>query len=151
VVGAPPRVAGSPDFRKPEFRATQDRVSPLHLMQSRVQLIAAVVAMIALVSMCASGFPLKKKVISRTVTGIVLDKDDNPISGAVVEMTDEQTGKKLDSYTGDDGRYVFADRGAHRDYKLKATYKGESSEVRTASSFDDSNKIILNLRIPPEP
>ena len=93
----------------------------------------------------------KKKIISRTVTGVVLDRDDNPISGAVVEMTDTQTGKKLASYTADDGRYQFANLDAHRDYQLQARYQGESSGVRTASSFDSSNKIILNLRIPPEP
>jgi len=115
------------------------------------QLVLASIGIAVLSVLFARELTAKKKVISRTVTGVVLDRDDNPIYGAVVEMTDTQTGKKLASYTADDGRYQFADLDVHRDYQLQARYRGESSGVRTASSFDSSNKIILNLRIPPEP
>jgi hypothetical protein len=102
-------------------------------------------------TLAAPALAKNKKVVSRTVAGMVLDKEDNPIPGAVVEMTDVQTGKKLASYATQDGRYQFADLDAHHDYRLQASYKGMTSEVRTASSFDDSNRIILNLRIPPQP
>jgi hypothetical protein len=115
------------------------------------RLVLASIGIAALSVLCARDLKAKKKVISRTVTGVVLDKDDNPISGAVVEMTDTHTGKKLASYTADDGRYQFANLDAHRDYQLQARYQGLSSDVRTASSFDSSNRIILNLRIPPQP
>jgi len=116
------------------------------------RLVLASIGIVALSMLVArQQLTAKKKVISRTVTGVVLDKDDNPISGAVVEITDTQSGKKLASYTADDGHYQFANLDAHRDYQLQARYKGQSSDVRTASSFDSSNKIILNLRVPPQP
>ena len=90
----------------------------------------------------------KKEVVSRTVTGIVSDDNDNPIAGAVVEMTDLQTGKKLAIYTSEDGKYQFSDLDGHHDYHLQARHKEFSSEVRTASSFDASNRIILNFKLP---
>lgn len=92
----------------------------------------------------------KKKVKpQRTVSGIVHDGSESPIIGAVVEMTDVQTGKKNAMYTQDGGHYQFSGLNANHDYKIQATYKGVSSEVRTASSFDTRNTIRLNLQIPP--
>jgi Carboxypeptidase regulatory-like domain len=124
----------------------------MRLMQTTRLLVLASAAMTAFIALCPADLTAKKKVvIPRTVTGVVLDKNDNPISGAVVEMTDTQTGKKLASYSGEDGHYTFSNLDVHRDYQLQARYQGQSSDVRTASSFDSSNKIILNLRIPPEP
>ena len=90
----------------------------------------------------------KKKEVVRTVSGMVLDQEENPIAGAVVEMTDLQNGKKLAIYTSDDGHYLFSNLDARHDYYLQASYKGLSSEIRTASSFDTSNRIILNFKIP---
>ena len=52
----------------------------------------------------------KKKEVVRTVSGMVLDQEENPIAGAVVEMTDLQNGKKLAIYTSDDGHYLFSTR-----------------------------------------
>ena len=74
---------------------------------------------------------------------------ENPIVGAVVEMTDVQTGKKTAMYTQDGGHYQFSGLNADHDYKIQATYKGVASQVRTASSFDTRNTIRLNLQIPP--
>jgi hypothetical protein len=62
-------------------------------------------------------------------------------------MTDLQSGKKLAVYTTKDGHYQFADLDGHRDYQLQASYNGTTSEVRTASSFDASNRIILNFKL----
>ena len=91
----------------------------------------------------------KKKKVPRVVTGVVVDGGDNPIAGAVVEMTDTQTDKKSAMFTQEGGHYQFTDLDQYHDYKLQATYKGVSSEVRTASSFDTRNRIVLNFQIPP--
>jgi hypothetical protein len=116
------------------------------------RVLFALGAILVVWTLGAPSVAAKKKVISRTVTGMVLDETDNPIAGAVVEMTDLQTGKKLAVFTKEDGHYQFADLDGHRDYRLQASYRGISSEVRTASSFDDSNRIILNFKIsPPKP
>ena len=91
----------------------------------------------------------KKKEVSRIVTGSVVDESDNPIEGAIVEMTDVHTGKKIAMVTQESGQYQFSGLNGDHDYKLQATFKGISSDVRTASSFDTRNEIVLNLQIPP--
>jgi Carboxypeptidase regulatory-like domain len=91
----------------------------------------------------------KKEKASRVVTGSVVDGSDNPIEGAIVEMTDERTGKKLAMVTQQDGHYQFSGLDEDHDYKLQATFKGITSDVRTASSFDTRNRIVLNFQIPP--
>jgi hypothetical protein len=104
---------------------------------------------------CALGAPpallagKKKEKPQRMVMGIVHNDSEAPIVGAVVEMTDVQTGKRSVMYSQDGGHYQFSGLNAGHDYKIQATYKGISSEVRTASSFDTRNTIRLNLQIPP--
>jgi Carboxypeptidase regulatory-like domain len=92
----------------------------------------------------------KKKVkVSRRVTGMVLDANNNPIVGAAVELTDKQTGKKIATYTKDEGRYLFDGLDPYHDYEIQALTKTMSSEVRQVSSLDDRDKITIILRVPP--
>ena len=86
---------------------------------------------------------------TRVVSGVVSDASENPISGAVVTLTDLQNGKKMATYTGQSGAYQFSDLQITRDYEVQATYKGVSSRVRRISTIDPRNRIVLNLRIPP--
>jgi hypothetical protein len=97
----------------------------------------------------SSAWAKKKIAESRRVTGVVLDGDDNPIAGATVELTDKQNGKKLALYTGDDGKYLFADLDPYHDYEVKALSKSLSSDVRQVSSLDGRDKIVIILRVPP--
>ncbi|MGE5325590.1 MAG: carboxypeptidase-like regulatory domain-containing protein [Deltaproteobacteria bacterium] len=109
--------------------------------------------MLSLVCFLAVAVPAlagkKKEKPPRTVMGVVVDELEKPIVGAVVEMTDVQTGKKLAIYTHDGGHYQFAGIDQDHDYKIRATYHGVTSQIRTASSFDTRNTIRLNLQIPP--
>ncbi|MGD0694255.1 MAG: carboxypeptidase-like regulatory domain-containing protein [Terriglobia bacterium] len=91
----------------------------------------------------------KKKTISRTVSGVVLDASDNPIAGATVELSDKYTGKTVAIYTEENGSYQFADLNPNHDYEIQARSQNKSSEVRRLSSLDDRDKIVMNLRIPP--
>jgi len=95
-----------------------------------------------------NGLAKKKKEIPRTISGRVLDEADNGISGAVVELTDLQTGKKVAIFSEDGGKYQFSDLERTHDYEVKASYKGAPSEARKASSLGEQ-QLILNLRIPP--
>jgi Carboxypeptidase regulatory-like domain len=109
--------------------------------------VAAAACLLAISSPLLAG--KKREKPPRTVSGIVSDASENPIVGAVVEMTDVQTGKKTAMYTQEGGHYEFSGLNPNQDYKIQATFKGVSSEVRTASSFDTRNTIRLNLQIPP--
>jgi len=91
----------------------------------------------------------KKKVISKVVSGVVVDASDNPIASATVELTDKQTGKSVAIYAEENGSYQFADLNPNHDYEIQAKSQNKSSEVRKLSSLDDRDNIVINLKIPP--
>lgn len=90
----------------------------------------------------------RKPPTSKTVIGQVFDASDNPIVGAAVEMTDLTTGKTTAIYSGPEGHFTFTDLKLTEDYQFKAHYKGQSSDVRKASSWDTRFDLVLNLHIP---
>lgn len=91
----------------------------------------------------------QKKPPTKTIQGEVLDRTDNPIAGAAVQLTDTTTGKTLGIYSQTGGRYEFTELRPTDEYQVQATYKGQQSEVRHASSLDDRAIVVLNLSIPP--
>ncbi len=109
----------------------------------------AALAAVQLLVFFTGGLAAKQKKVPRSVSGFVLDKDENGIAGATVELTDLQTGKKLAIFSEEGGRYKFSDLEPLHDYELQATHKGLSSEVRRVSSFDSRNTIVINLKIEP--
>lgn len=90
----------------------------------------------------------RKPPTSKTVVGQVFNASDSPIVGAAVEMTNLSTGKKAAIYTGPEGRFTFTDLKLTQDYQFKASYRGEASEVRKVSSWDNRYHLVLNLHIP---
>jgi hypothetical protein len=98
--------------------------------------------------LCASGLAKEKKPVTRTVSGVVLDEAENGIEGATVELADVQTGKLVAVYSQEGGQYHFSDLLPSHDYKIKATFKGSSSEGRQISSIDTRMRVVINLTIP---
>jgi hypothetical protein len=96
----------------------------------------------------ASGLAKEKKSQTRTVQGVVFDPSENAIDGAAVELTDVQTGKVLDIYSENGGKYQYSDLRFDHDYTVKAMYKGLSSEVRKVSMLETRTPLTLNLTIP---
>ncbi len=96
----------------------------------------------------SAGWAKDKVPTSRTVSGMVMDAAENPIQGATIELTDLQTKKVLDIYSQQGGQYQFTGLRFDHDYTVKATYQGESSELRQVSSIDTRWHMVLNLTIP---
>ena len=90
----------------------------------------------------------QKQPPTKTIQGKVLDGSSSPIVGAAVQLTDVTTGKTLAMYSEAGGRYVFTELKPTDDYEVQATFKGQQSEVRKASSLDNDNLLVLNLTIP---
>ena len=90
----------------------------------------------------------QKKPLTKKIHGQVLNGASQPIAGAAVELTDLTTGKKFGIYADGDGRYEFADLNPHDDYQVKATYQNQESEVRHASSLDNTYVLVFNLTVP---
>jgi len=79
--------------------------------------------------------------------GRVLNEADDGLAGAVVELTDLKTGRKVAIVAEEGGRYQFSDLELTHDYEVKATYKGASSDTRKASALGE-RRVVLNLKIP---
>jgi hypothetical protein len=94
------------------------------------------------------GLAKEKKPPSKTVSGVVFDSSGQTIDGAAVQLTDLQTGKVLDIYSQEGGQYQFTDLSFDHDYKIKAMYKGATSEERQVSSLDMRARPVMNLTIP---
>jgi hypothetical protein len=111
--------------------------------------------MVAVAALClaAASVPAlmakQKKPITKTVSGLVLDPNENGIVDAAVSITDLQTGKKFTTVSQEGGQFQFTALSVHDDYEVQAVYKDLSSEVRKVSSLDTRLRIVVNLRIPP--
>ena len=112
--------------------------------------LAASLVFLCVITLCAAPTSgKKKKPVSRTVTGVVLDAAENPIAGASVELTDSVSGKKIAIYSKEDGKYLFADLNPNHDYELQAHAHNLDSDLRRVSTLDDRDPIVINLRVPP--
>ena len=89
----------------------------------------------------------KDKVVGRMLTGTVLDKRDNPITDAVVYLSNTRTRAVKTYIVGPDGNYRFPELSPNVDYEVYAQFKGEKSETREVSQFDDHIQINIVLRI----
>ena len=90
----------------------------------------------------------KKQPLLKTVHGIVIDKAENPIPGAIVFLKNLQTKSVRSSFADDDGKYRFSGLDPNTDYELHAEFKGDVSPTRRLSALDDRKDIYLSLTIP---
>jgi hypothetical protein len=73
---------------------------------------------------------------SRDLNGTVTDPSHEPLSGAVVQVEDENL-KTVRSYTTDrTGHYSFLRLDGSVDFKVWATFRGHQSPAKTLSLFD---------------
>ena len=83
----------------------------------------------------------------RTLTGTVVDKAENPVEGAVVQIKDTKTLRVRSFLTKADGRYQFTSLSVDTDYEVKAEHQGQASDVRTLTVYDTRKEPILNLKL----
>ena len=133
----------------PQFGRGAVNVSGLFLSHLRaLGIVSVAVFCLAAVSLPAL-LAKEKKPITKTVTGLVMDPNENGIVDAAVSITNLQSGKKFTTVSKEGGRYQFANLSVHDDYEVQAVYKDMSSEVRKVSSFDTRLRLVLHLHIPP--
>src|SRR5580698_3612232 len=87
------------------------------------------------------------KVVGRMLTGKVLDKRDNPVVDAVVYLSNTRTRAVKTYIVGPDGTYRFPDLATNVDFEIYAQYKGQKSDTKAVSQFDDHKQINIVLRI----
>jgi hypothetical protein len=83
----------------------------------------------------------------RVLTGMVTDKNDQPIPNAVVYLKNEKTLNVRSFFTQQDGTYRFPQLERNIDYLVYAELDGKRSDTKTVSQFDDRNTPRVNLKI----
>jgi len=84
---------------------------------------------------------------SRSVMGLVVGMDDQPASGAVVQLKDMRTLQVRSFITQTDGQYRFSGLRADTDYQLTAKAGDASAAPRTLSLFDNRKEAVMNFKL----
>jgi len=103
--------------------------------------------MLAGIVAAADPAPKNEPPQTRTVTGLVTDKGDAPISGAVVYLQNTKTQLVKTYITDAGGNYRFSSLSPNVDYQIRAEYEGHKSDTKTLSSFDSRSNVVLHLKI----
>jgi hypothetical protein len=111
-----------------------------------------VVTLVLLLALAAAAAPpyakdKDKGATGRMLTGKVLDRHDNPLSDAVVYLSNTRTRAVKSYIIGADGAYHFPELSPNIDYEVYAQYKGQKSDTKTVSQFDDRKIVNIILRI----
>jgi len=110
-----------------------------------------VVAMVVLLGFAAIATSYAKdkdkETAGRMLTGKVLDRHDNPLPNAVVYLTNTRTRAVKSYIVGPDSSYHFPELSQNIDYEVYAQYKGQKSDTKTVSQFDDRKAANIILRI----
>jgi hypothetical protein len=88
-----------------------------------------------------------KNAPGRLLTGKVYDRHDNPLPDAVVYLSNTRTRAVKSYIVGPDGAYHFPELSPNIDYEVYAQYKGQKSDTKTVSQFDDRTQVNIVLRI----
>jgi ABC-type transporter lipoprotein component MlaA len=91
--------------------------------------------------------PLIGQPTLRNLTGTVQDRQHEPLTGAVVEIENENTKSVISYITDRSGRYSFKRLEREVDYRVWFTYRGQRSKVRELSQFDDRQNAKIDLVI----
>lgn len=91
--------------------------------------------------------PKQPKQQGRTLTGVVLGKNDVPLAQAIVYLKDTKTSAVKSFIAQDDGSYRFPGLSPYIDYDVYALYKEKKSDTKTLSTFDSRSNPKIVLRI----
>jgi hypothetical protein len=104
-------------------------------------------ALLLIISITAHAAPDKKdKAQGRLLYGKVLDRQDNPVAGAIVYLTNNRTHAVKTYIVGQEGTYRFPGLSTV-DYEVYAQYNGHKSDTKSVSQFDDRSEVYIDLRI----
>ena len=115
------------------------------MRKCRVVVLVLLVGLIAVGT--ANAKDKEKETPGRMLTGKVLDRGDNPLVDSVVYLANTRTRAVKSYIVGTDGAYHFPELSPNIDYEVYAQYKGQKSDTKTVSQFDDRKQVNIILRI----
>ncbi|HET9181829.1 MAG TPA: carboxypeptidase-like regulatory domain-containing protein [Candidatus Angelobacter sp.] len=84
---------------------------------------------------------------SRSVSGRVVNGQDQPLHKAVVHLKNTRTMAIQTYITDPSGAYRFTALSPNVDYELYAEYQGAHSDTKTVSAFSNRRQVTVNLKI----
>jgi protocatechuate 3,4-dioxygenase beta subunit len=88
----------------------------------------------------------KEEATQRSVQGTVVDNEDNPVVGAIVQLKDDRTLQMRSYITKANGEYHFSSLKIDDDYEVEARNKNFTSGPKKISIFDNRKIVIQNLK-----
>ena len=83
----------------------------------------------------------------RNVMGVVVDAQEQPVSGAVVQLKDMRTLQVRSFITQNDGAYHFSGLRPDIDYQMTAKFGDMTAAPRTLSIFDNRKEAVMNFKL----
>jgi hypothetical protein len=83
----------------------------------------------------------------RIATGKVVNKDGDPIAGAIVYLKNSRSAAVKTYIADNDGQFRFGELSQDTDYELWAESNGVRSKSREISSFDNENKFYFVFKV----
>lgn len=83
----------------------------------------------------------------RSVMGLVVDAQEQPASGAVVQLKDMRTLQVRSFITQTDGQYHFSGLRPDIDYQVTAKSGEMTAAPRTLSIFDNRKEAVVNFKL----
>ena len=81
------------------------------------------------------------------LTGTVTDEHHHPISGAVVQLQNEDS-KEVESFVTDRvGHFQFHRISANTDYRVWARFHEHDSKSHEVSKFESKNPVVVELEV----
>lgn len=113
----------------------------------RVFRLAVVIALLAIAAPAAGARNQNSQTELRTVHGVVLDKNENPVASSIVYLLNTKT-QDVRTYIADaNGQYRFSGLDPNIDYEIHAEHGDLMSSTQTVSSFDSRRDIEVVLKL----
>jgi Carboxypeptidase regulatory-like domain len=110
--------------------------------------LMAIAACVLLLAAPLAALAQKKNVPQeRIATGKVVNKDGDPIAGAVVYLKNSRSNAVKTYIADEDGQFRFGELSQDTDYELWGESNGVRSKSRQISSFDNENKFYFVFKI----
>jgi hypothetical protein len=118
-------------------------------LEEQVKKSLSWVVALLLVGLCVSAAYAEKDKGNngRMLLGKVLDHAENPVSGAIVYLSNTRTQSVKTFIVGQDGTYRFPGLSPNVDYEVYAQANGKKSDTKTISSFDSRTQLNIVLKI----
>ena len=129
--------------RSPWMKRMNSSIPRRNLLRSLVSIAACMFLLAAPLTALAQ----KNTPRVRVAEGKVVNKDGEPIGGAVVYLKNSRSNAVRTYIADDQGQYRFGELSQDTDYEIWAESNTVRSKSRSISSFDNENKFYFVLKV----